>query len=177
MRGRGIDTPRLQHPFAFCHFFFFFSSGCRCETKKVLASSGNRTRAARVAGEHSTTEPTMLVYFVAMQQCSSCGRVVKATDSKSVSLWEHRFESYRLRTITFCSKRLDLSEASSSMQIHFPHVSIVGSVVECSPATRAARVRFPDDASFFFSKMFCPPYLNRIDVVKFSNFKVPHDSL
>ena len=30
--------------------------------------------------------------------------------------------------------------------------SIVGSVVECSPATRAARVRFPDDAVLFF---FC----------------------
>ena len=29
-------------------------------------------------------------------------------------------------------------------------VSIVGSVVECSPATRAARVRFPDDATVFF---------------------------
>jgi hypothetical protein len=29
--------------------------------------------------------------------------------------------------------------------------SIVGSVVECSPATRAARVRFPDDAIFYFS--------------------------
>ena len=28
--------------------------------------------------------------------------------------------------------------------------SIVGSVVECSPATRAARVRFPDDANLFF---------------------------
>jgi hypothetical protein len=28
--------------------------------KKYSASSGNRTRAARVAGEHSTTEPTML---------------------------------------------------------------------------------------------------------------------
>ena len=28
-------------------------------------------------------------------------------------------------------------------------VSIVGSVVECSPATRAARVRFPDDANFY----------------------------
>ena len=28
--------------------------------KKEIASSGNRTRAARVAGEHSTTEPTML---------------------------------------------------------------------------------------------------------------------
>ena len=29
--------------------------------EKRFASSGNRTRAARVAGEHSTTEPTMLV--------------------------------------------------------------------------------------------------------------------
>ena len=29
--------------------------------QKRLASSGNRTRAARVAGEHSTTEPTMLL--------------------------------------------------------------------------------------------------------------------
>ena len=27
---------------------------------------------------------------------------------------------------------------------------IVGSVVECSPATRAARVRFPDDAVTFW---------------------------
>ena len=37
------------------------------------------------------------------------------------------------------------------------HPSIVGSVVECSPATRAARVRFPDDANplfiiFYFQK-------------------------
>ena len=31
--------------------------------------------------------------------------------------------------------------------------SISGSVVECSPATRAARVRFPADATFF-SKCF-----------------------
>ena len=30
-----------------------------------------------------------------------------------------------------------------------PVESIVGSVVECSPATRAARVRFPDDARLF----------------------------
>ena len=35
--------------------------GCKKETK-MFASSGNRTRAARVAGEHSTTEPTMLSY-------------------------------------------------------------------------------------------------------------------
>ena len=31
--------------------------------------------------------------------------------------------------------------------------SIVGSVVECSPATRAARVRFPDDAIFFITHL------------------------
>jgi hypothetical protein len=30
--------------------------------QKFIASSGNRTRAARVAGEHPTTEPTMLLY-------------------------------------------------------------------------------------------------------------------
>ena len=28
--------------------------------KSIFASAGNRTRAARVAGEHSTTEPPML---------------------------------------------------------------------------------------------------------------------
>ena len=32
---------------------------------KKIASSGNRTRAARVAGEHSTTEPTMPHSFAA----------------------------------------------------------------------------------------------------------------
>ena len=31
------------------------------KTKENSASSGNRTQAARVAGEHSTTEPTLLV--------------------------------------------------------------------------------------------------------------------
>ena len=30
--------------------------------QKKCASAGNRTRAARVAGEHSTTEPPMLTY-------------------------------------------------------------------------------------------------------------------
>ena len=32
--------------------------------KKSVASTGNRTRAARVAGEHSTTEPSMLCIIV-----------------------------------------------------------------------------------------------------------------
>ena len=31
----------------------------------TAATSGNRTRAARVAGEHSTTEPTLLAQRVA----------------------------------------------------------------------------------------------------------------
>jgi hypothetical protein len=31
------------------------------EKKRYCASAGNRTRAARVAGEHSTTEPPMLM--------------------------------------------------------------------------------------------------------------------
>ena len=41
------------------------------------------------------------------------------------------------------------------VQVSIPafHPSIVGSVVECSPATRAARVRFPDDADNFFPGM------------------------
>ena len=78
--------------------------------RKNFASSGNRTRAARVAGEHSTTEPTMLVFFDAMQQYSSCGRVVKATDSKSVSLWERRFESYQLRQLFVQTQTLTFSK-------------------------------------------------------------------
>ena len=54
---------------------------------------------------------------------------------------------------------------SGNMCIHLQlcpvqfQASIVGSVVECSPATRAARVRFPDDAILFFagiaSILFC----------------------
>ena len=35
-------------------------------------------------------------------------------------------------------------------------ISIVGSVVECSPATRAARVRFPDDARLFVNPKSIP---------------------
>ena len=43
-------------------------SGSQCfhfGSKSLLASAGNRTRAARVAGEHSTTEPPMLTGLVA----------------------------------------------------------------------------------------------------------------
>ena len=71
MRGRGIDTPRLQKflpPFDRKSYFRWTFYAGQAKTvsailtclKKLIASSGNRTRAARVAGEHSTTEPTML---------------------------------------------------------------------------------------------------------------------
>ena len=36
------------------------------------------------------------------------------------------------------------------------YLSIVGSLVECSPATRAARVRFPDDAKSFILSNVLP---------------------
>ena len=41
------------------------------------------------------------------------------------------------------------------------HISIVGSVVECSPATRAARVRFPDDASSFLHILWLEKCLHK----------------
>ena len=50
----------------FCKSTNLFAKTCRTleinniNKEKIIASSGNRTRAARVAGEHSTTEPTLL---------------------------------------------------------------------------------------------------------------------
>ena len=75
-RGTGIDTRRL-HNTVFCfllrnieienfspvlklRIFLSLQAYHQKPTKNWNASSGNRTRAARVAGEHSTTEPTML---------------------------------------------------------------------------------------------------------------------
>jgi hypothetical protein len=52
--------------------------------------------------------------------------------------------------------KLSFSSSTSLIfdNIHILNISlyqsIVGSVVECSPATRAARVRFPDDANITF---------------------------
>ena len=48
------------------------------------------------------------------------------------------------------------------VQVSIPafHPSIVGSVVECSPATRAARVRFPDDAISFYNVQENNPYID-----------------
>ena len=40
---------------------------CLLSVKTKIASAGNRTRAARVAGEHSTTEPPMLMRLRVLQ--------------------------------------------------------------------------------------------------------------
>ena len=42
-----------------------------------------------------------MVLLILLNGTCSCGRVVKASDSKSDSLWERRFESYQLRMIFF----------------------------------------------------------------------------
>ena len=44
-----------------------------------------------------------------LRQGGSCGQVVKATDSKSVSLWERRFESYQLRRVCLFAEIMLLS--------------------------------------------------------------------
>ncbi len=41
------------------------------------------------------------------------------------------------------------AQLKSKFKVWYYIPSIVGSVVECSPATRAARVRVPDDAILF----------------------------
>ena len=44
----------------------------KCNFQKY-ASAGNRTRAARVAGEHSTTEPPMLTFLWGIYICYMTG--------------------------------------------------------------------------------------------------------
>ena len=53
-----IDSP-TNHTWKFTWASVWYNI-CRKKSKND-ATSGNRTRAARVAGEHSTTEPTLLI--------------------------------------------------------------------------------------------------------------------
>ena len=58
---------------------------------------------------------------------------------------------YHKYTLTEAGKLVSRSEIgwlTSTLEMKI-RVCIGGSVVECSPATRAARVRFPADASYF----------------------------
>ena len=131
--------------------------------RKKMASSGNRTRAARVAGEHSTTEPTMLSYRL---KCSEPSHKVFIfwhywrldNGQSSPLLMPNLFvQKYMARPLIVLSIKIlpahwpeDRDDWLWVGSLHFNLLeSIVGSVVECSPATRAARVRFPDDAINF----------------------------
>ena len=49
---------------------------------------------------------------------SSCGGVVNATDSKSVSLWERRFESYQLRSIFSITQTLPHLFGGTASSLH-----------------------------------------------------------
>ena len=48
----------------------------------IAATSGNRTRAARVAGEHSTTEPTLLACSHDIRVVSFCVPIAKTNHTK-----------------------------------------------------------------------------------------------
>ena len=71
----------------------FSSTLCLPNCKKKFASSGNRTRAARVAGEHSTTEPTMLPYLKLKNFTIYLGRYIF---SKCINTKRHPAENYIL---------------------------------------------------------------------------------
>ena len=63
-----------------------------------------------------------IVWESTSKQIGSCGRVVKATDSKSVSLWERRFESYQLRYANnFCCCKIH--DAPGEARTHNPGIT------------------------------------------------------
>ena len=62
---------------------------------------------------------------------------------------------------------------STFFSLYTKYESIVGSVVECSPATRAARVRFPDDAVcvlIFKKRFFLYPFKVQASISLISGF-------
>jgi hypothetical protein len=73
--------------------------------------------------------------------------VVKGSDSKSDAVSARRFESY-WRRLVFSSNLLSVAYAADGRsEADDIKQRIGGSVVEFSPATREARVRFPADAT------------------------------
>ena len=68
------------------------------------ASSGNRTRAARVAGEHSTTEPTMLLTTAVGYYNMTVSTIMSKSDNKKT------FAVGRIRTY---ARRAELISSQS----------------------------------------------------------------
>ncbi|VDO43931.1 unnamed protein product [Haemonchus placei] len=63
-----------------------------------VASAGNRTRAARVAGEHSTTEPPMLEIRIIFIQYDSPSMLATKKTESSVAIEEENIASAGNRT-------------------------------------------------------------------------------
>jgi hypothetical protein len=91
-----------------------------------------------------------------------CANLLQCTSKAVVAEWLRRLTRNQFPSGSAGSNPADCDTIFSSLPTfliagtavpglrrHDGH-SIVGSVVECSPATRAARVRFPDDADIFF---------------------------
>ena len=133
MRGRGIDTPRLQHTFALGHTSSSFSPlAADVKPKKCLHRPG--IEPGPPAWQASIL-PLNQRCWSTLLQCSSAAVVAE---------WLRRLTRNQFPSGSVGSNPTDCENI-----LCWP--GIVGSVVECSPATRAARVRFPDDAIFFVS--------------------------
>ena len=88
-------------------------------------------------------------------------KIFKSLESKN-GIKCHKKECENFRNSDF-SMKLEISKSNYTKYFcSLTQESIVGSVVECSPATRAARVRFPDDAVhfwLFFIFVLFPQYI------------------
>ena len=67
----------------------------------------------------------------------SCGRVVKATHSKWVSLWERRFESYQLREIKIFYKPKDCCNHDWNIHVSCHTLFHIGQVRPCGLMDKA----------------------------------------
>ena len=75
-----ISILHFENSTIFCNYLRIAKLFPIWSKQNFAATSGNRTRAARVAGEHSTTEPTLLAYEVTVyvkilthiQTCMEC---------------------------------------------------------------------------------------------------------
>ena len=158
----------------FLHFVLSFQNFA-----KSLASSGNRTRAARVAGEHSTTEPTMphrkLLHFLPLQsKMESDGdtknirsrqdsnlRSQRETDFQSVALTTRPQLPYSIsRQISHVTKHMAIIV---SLEIYRKLTSLPGQLSRQSMRLliSGSWVRAPRWAQLFFSH-FCQKIISQI---------------
>ena len=127
---------------------------------RVSCSTDWASRATYVKG----VVPCSLVLTTNAYLCASFTLEVQKSWAAVVAEWLRRLTRNQIPSGSAGSNPADCEFFSTifgaflNLSFYFVHlscVSIVGSVVECSPATRAARVRFPDDAANFFVLFVC----------------------